>query len=48
MSTQTIDEIDTLNIIEWIEEYKNDPEIKKALLKEYSKRRQIKKEEELK
>ena len=48
MSEQTIDEIDTLTIIKWLEEYKNDPEIKTALLKEYSKRRTIKKEEELK
>lgn len=48
MSTQTIDEIDTITIIEWLEEYKHDPEIKTALLKEYAKRRTIKKEEELK
>jgi hypothetical protein len=48
MSTQTINEIDTLTIIEWLEEYKHEPEIKEALLKEYSKRRQLKKEEELK
>ena len=48
MSTQTIDEIDTITLIEWMKEYENDPEITEALLKEYSKRRAIKKEEELK